>query len=310
MNILVTGGAGYVGTALIPQLLNEGHNVHVLDSLIHGGDKLLPFMRDKKFSFQKGDVRNLEDVKDAARGKDAVIHLAALVGYPVCRKHPKEAEEVNTGGTKNVLEATSKDQLIIFASTGSNYGEVEGICTEETPLNPLSVYGETKTKAEELLQAQKERVITFRFATAFGLSPRLRLDLLINDFAYKAWAERYLVVYEKHFKRTFVHVHDMGRVFVFALGNQDKMRGEVFNVGSDSMNYNKEEICEILKKKMDGLYVHYADVGEDMDKRNYEVSYKKINAIGYDTTIDVEEGIDELIKSFDVLKTESTYSNA
>ena len=213
MRILVTGGAGYVGTSLIPQLLAAGYHVRVLDSLLFGGNQLLPFFRNPNFEFQKGDVRSEADVKSAVKGCDVVIHLAAIVGYPACRKEPKVSEEVNVQGTKNVAAAVSREQLVLFGSTGSNYGQVEDICTEDTPLNPLSLYGQTKTMAEAHLLANCTTV-AFRFATAFGLSPRLRLDLLINDFTHRAVTQQYLVVYEKHFMRTFIHVHDMGRAFL------------------------------------------------------------------------------------------------
>lgn len=307
MKILVTGGAGYVGSSLLPQLLNEGYNVRVFDNLMYRGDHLLPFFKNKNFEFQKGDIRDLDAVKKAVSAQDVIIHLAAIVGYPACRKDPGLAKEVNIGGTKNVISATSKNQLIIYASTGSNYGKVDDICTEDTPLKPLSLYGQTKTLAEKLLLDRGE-TIAYRFATGFGVSPRMRLDLLINDFSYKAFAEGYLVVYEKHAKRTFIHVHDMGRAFLFALGNPEKMRNDVYNVGSDKMNYSKEDICNILKEKVN-LYVHYAEVGEDLDKRDYVVSYRKISDLGYETTITIEQAIDELISAFEVLNTKTMYSN-
>jgi nucleoside-diphosphate-sugar epimerase len=307
MKIVVTGGAGYVGTSLIPQLLAQGHHVRVLDSLLFGGDQLLPFFRNANFEFQKGDVRSVADVKSAVKGCDVVIHLAAIVGYPACRKEPKVAEEVNVQGTKNVAAAVSKDQLVLFGSTGSNYGAVEDICTEETPLNPLSLYGQTKTMAETYLMANCS-TIAFRFATAFGLSPRLRLDLLINDFTHRAVTQQYLVVYEKHFMRTFIHVHDMGRVFVFAIDNAAKMRGQIYNVGSDKLNFSKEEVCKLIESQVK-CYVHYAEVGQDADKRNYTVSYKKINSLGYDTTISVERGISELVRGIQVLSFKNPYCN-
>ena len=308
MKILVTGGAGYVGTTLIPQLLEQGHEVRVLDNLMFGGDPLLPFFRYKTFEFQKGDIRNAEDVRRAAGDRDVVVHLAAIVGYPACRQQPRLAEEVNIHGTENVAAAVSRDQLVLFGSTGSNYGAVEEICTESTPLHPLSLYGQTKTRAESHL-LENCSAVAFRFATAFGLSPRLRLDLLINDFAYRAVTEQYLVVYEKTFMRTFIHVHDMGRAFMFAVDHSDKMRGEIFNVGSDLMNYSKQEICEKIQKHVE-CYVHYADVGEDADKRNYVVSYKKVNEVGYSTLISVEDGVRELLRAFDVIRVGNPYRNA
>jgi nucleoside-diphosphate-sugar epimerase len=307
MNITITGGAGYVGTTLIPLLLNSGHKVKILDNLMFGGDQLLPFFRNLNFEFQKGDIRNKEDVKKAVKNADVIIHLAAIVGYPACRKDPQLAESVNVEGTKIISSTISKNQLILYGSTGSNYGSVEEICTEETPLNPLSLYGQTKTIAEAYL-LECNTTIAYRFATAFGVSPRLRLDLLINDFTYKALSQGYLVVYESHFMRTFIHVTDMARSFLFAIENQEKMKGQVFNVGSEKLNYSKKEICELISKKTNA-YVYYANIGEDVDKRNYTVSYEKINKLGFSTSITVEEGIEELIKVLVVIDSKTQYSN-
>ncbi|MCP9296739.1 MAG: NAD(P)-dependent oxidoreductase [Planktothrix agardhii LY1] len=307
MKILVTGGAGYVGTSLIPQLLERGYQVRVLDSLMFGGDQLLPFFKYKNFEFIKGDIRNIEDLSNAVKDQDVIIHLAAIVGYPACRSHPELAEDVNIGGTKNLASVVSRNQLVIFGSTGSNYGAVEDICTEETPLNPLSLYGQTKTIAENHL-LENCTTIAFRFATAFGVSPRLRLDLLINDFVYKALTQQYLVVYEKHFMRTFIHIRDLGASFLFAIDNVEKMKGQVYNVGDESMNYSKEQICEMIQKQTN-CYVHYADVGEDIDKRNYIVSYEKIKSLGFQTQIAVDEGIEELIKALGVISYKTPYSN-
>jgi len=308
MKIFVTGGAGYVGTGLIPQLLEKKYSVHVYDNLMFGGDQILPFFRHPNFKFTRGDIRDLPVLKNAVKEADVVIHLAAIVGYPACRKDPDLAKSVNVEGTRNVIEATSKDQLIIYGSTGSNYGAVEDVCTEETPLNPLSLYGQTKTLAEKMI-LENRKAIAWRFATAFGVSARLRLDLLINDFTYKAVTQGYLVVYEKHFMRTFIHVHDMGRAFIFGIENQQKMANSVFNVGSEKMNYSKEQICELIRLQTQA-YIHYADVGEDADKRNYVVSYKKINDLGYDTTITVEQGIEEVAKVCQAIQFRNPYSNA
>jgi len=307
MKILVTGGAGYVGTSLIPQLLEKGHKVRILDNLMFGGEPIVQFFGHKEFEFQNGDIRNMEDVKKAVAGQDAVIHLAAIVGFPACSRYPKLAEEVNVGGTKNLASVLSKNQTVIYASTGSNYGSVEGICTEETPLNPLSLYGRTKTEAEKYL-LDNCSTIGYRFATAFGISPRLRLDLLINDFTFKAAKQRYLVVYEKNFRRTFIHVKDMGRAFIFGMENRDKMTGQVYNVGSEKMNYTKEQVCEMIKAATK-CEVYYAEIGQDADKRDYEVSYQKINKLGFDTTISVEEGIGQLARAFEVIGNNSAYTN-
>lgn len=308
MKILVTGGAGYIGTTLVPLLLQNQHDVRVVDSLMYGGAGLLPHFRNPKFSLVHGDIRDLAVVREAMRGCDLVIHLAAIVGFPACRKHPELAQSTNVDGTKAVAEAAGKDRLVLFGSTGSNYGAlIDDVCTEDTPLNPLSHYGKTKTDAERHL-LERCATIAYRFATAFGVSPRMRLDLLINDFVYTALKMRYLVVYESHFMRTFIHVHDIARSFLFAIDNASKMRGQVYNVGSETMNHSKAEVCEMIRKRVD-CYLHYADVGQDADKRNYVVSYEKIRKLGYQTSITVEEGIDELAKAVQVLDVTTPYSN-
>ena len=216
MKIFITGGAGYIGTTLIPLLLENNYKVTVYDSLLfNNGDKLLPYISNKNFSFIKGDIRNEELLSKSIKNHDIVIHLAALVGFPICReKGEKESFDVNTKGTEIVVRNMTKDQYLLFGSTGSNYGEVIGICTEETELNPLSIYGKSKTEAEKIVLSRNNST-SFRFATAFGLSPRLRLDLLINDLTFKAITEGYAVVYESHFMRTFIHVKDIANVFLF-----------------------------------------------------------------------------------------------
>lgn len=307
MKVLVTGGAGYVGTTLVPQLLEKGYDVTIFDSLLFGGDYILPFFRKPNFHFVEGDVRDENALWHVVKSTDVIIHLAAIVGYPACRKEPDLAKTVNVDGTRNLIKMTSNNQLIIYASTGSNYGSVEDVCTEESPLNPLSLYGQTKTLAEKMLMEERN-TIGYRFATAFGVSSRMRLDLLINDFTYKAITQGYMVVYESHFMRTFIHVHDMGRAFLFGIENQDKMKNNIFNVGSESMNYSKKDVCEMIKKHTN-FYVHYADIGEDQDKRNYVVSYQKINNLGYDTTIKVEEGIEELVKALKAIQFKTPYAN-
>lgn len=305
--VLITGGAGYVGTSLIPQLLDKGYQVRVLDNLMFGGDQLLPFFRNKNFEFQKGDIRSLADVKQAIKGIDAIIHLAAIVGYPACRTRPRLAKEVNVDGTKNVAKSVSKSQPVIYASTGSGYGYQKEIVTEKTPLSPLTLYGQTKGLGEEFLLNKASTVIC-RFATAFGVSPRIRLDLLVNDFTFRAVTQGYLVVYEKHFHRSFIHVYDMGRALLFALEHFDKMKNDIFNVGSDKMGVTKEDLCELIKKYVK-YHIHYSEIGEDQDKRSYQVSFKKINSLGFDITIDLNEGIQELLRAYSVLSIKLPYSN-
>lgn len=310
MKIFITGGAGYIGTTLIPLLLGKNYEITVYDSLLfNNGDKLVPYINNPKFNFIKGDIRDEELLSKSIKNYDIVIHLAALVGFPICRERgEKESFDVNTRGTEIIIKNMTNKQYLLFGSTGSNYGEVTEICTEETKLNPLSIYGKSKTEAEEMVLS-RDNSTAFRFATAFGVSPRLRLDLLINDLTHKALTEGYAVIYESHFMRTFIHVKDIAKVFLFAIENKDKMKNNVYNVGSDNMNFSKKEVCETIKKMLPNTYFNYADVGEDADKRNYQVSYDKISSLGYKTTINLEEGINELIKVSPLIKTMSQYYN-
>ncbi len=307
--IFITGGGGYIGSALIPKLLDKGYEVTIYDCLFHGGNHLLPFFRNKNFNFIRGDIRDYKKLKDSVKGQDIVVHLAALVGFPACRMNPKVAKDINVQGTKNLIKACANEfQPIFYGSTGSNYGVVTDICTEETPLKPLSLYGETKTEAERLL-LERGNTVAYRFATAFGISPRIRFDLLINDFANKCKKDGYLVVYEKHFMRTFIHVTDIANSFVFGIENIDRMIDNVYNVGSDSMNYSKEAVCNKIAEKT-GAFVHFEEIGEDADKRNYVVSYDKINKLGFSTTVSMDEGIDEICSVLDVIDTQENYTNA
>ncbi len=304
---MITGGAGYVGSVLTPYLLSRGYRVHVFDNLRFGGESLLGNFIHPNFTFTQGDVTDAAAVRKVVAGADAVVHLAALVGYPVCKKHPDEARRTNVDGTRTVLDALAPETKLLNFSTGSNYGEVVGVCDEDTPLNPLSLYGETKTTAEQLCM-ERPNTVALRFATAFGLSPRLRLDLMINDFTYQALVNRYLLVYERHFRRTFIHVHDMARVVPVLLDRWDEARDRRLNVGHESMNYTKEDIVRLLQQKLD-FHLYFADVGSDEDKRDYEVSYARIRALGYSTEIDIHRGMNELIGGLRLVKIRNPYSN-
>jgi nucleoside-diphosphate-sugar epimerase len=229
------------------------------------------------------------------------------VGYPICKKFPKEARATNLEGSI-LLNKIRGETPLLFGSTGSNYGVVtDKVCTEETPLNPVTLYGETKTLAEAAFR-KAGNIVCYRFATAFGVAPRLRLDLLVNDFCYRAVRLKSLIVYEAGFKRTFIHVRDIGKSFIFAIDNYGRMKNEIYNVGSDSMNYTKAEIAEKIKTKTD-YYMHFADVGKDEDQRNYEVSYEKISRLGFQTTIDLDRGLDELIEVMQAIDIQNPYSN-
>ena len=305
--ILVTGGAGYVGSVLVPQLFAEGYKVRVLDNLMYRQPSLLPYCIDPKLEFVRGDVRDRESVDAAIKGVDCIVQLAAIVGAPACAKDPRLAEEVNYGSTVLIDQCRDPAQGILFASTGSNYGAVDGTCTEETPLKPLSVYGVTKTKAETAL-LESGNTLVYRFATAFGLSARLRMDLLINDFTFQAVRNKQLIVYEKGFRRTFIHVRDIARSFVHAIKNYDRMKDNVYNVGHESMNYTKEDIALAVKEKVE-YHLHFADVGSDPDQRDYEVSYEKIKAAGFETAVTLSDGINELIKGYEMVTLQNPYSN-
>lgn len=293
MNILITGGAGYIGTLLIPELLKRDCNITVYDSFMWGIKPMLSFAVDKRLSIITGDVRDEAKLCKAVQKADLIIHLAAIVGYPACAADPSRAVSINVDGTRNVVRNISPNQRLIFASTGSTYGKVDGICTEDTPIAPLTLYGSTKSEAEKLIIDCGG--VSLRFATVFGISPRLRLDLLINDFCYQAIHQKQIVLYEGHFRRTFLHCRDAALSYLFAIDNYEKMTGASFNIGDNSMNFTKRDIAHIIKEKID-YYLYEADFGEDLDKRDYEVSYEKINQLGYETLIGIHEGIDELIK--------------
>jgi len=305
--IVVTGGAGYVGCVLVPHLLATGYRVRVLDNLRFGGEGLLPNFIHPNFSFVEMDILDAPALRAQTADADTVVHLAALTGYPLCKKLPDEARRTNLDGTRTLLDVLRPETRLINYSTGSNYGEVVGVCDEDTPLNPLSLYGETKTAAE-VLAMQRPNTVALRFATAFGLSPRLRLDLMINDFAYQALVNRYLLVYEKHFRRTFIHVTDMARVVPHLLSVWDRARDRKLNVGHETMNYTKKDITELLLTKIK-FHLYFADVGSDEDKRDYEVSYARIRDLGFHTAVDINRGLDELIHGLRLVRVRNPYSN-
>ncbi len=308
MRILVTGGAGYVGSAMVPMLLEHGHKVRVFDSLKFGGQGLLPCTSSRDFELVKGDVCDENAFGKALDGMDAVIHLAAIVGYPACKKEPQVAHSTNVEGTANLLKLRRRDQKILFASTGSIYGSIpDYVCNEDSPRSPITLYGETKAKAEEAILSAGNSV-AYRFATAFGVSNRMRLDLMPNDFTYQAVKNRNLIVYEGGFKRTFVHVRDMARSFMFALDNWDNVKDDVYNVGHESMNFTKEDVARKIMKFVD-FYLHFAEVGKDDDQRNYEVSYEKIRRKGFETTIDLDTGIAELVHACQLISFSNPYAN-
>jgi len=307
MKILVTGGAGYVGSVLVPYLLAEGYKVRVFDNLTYGIPGLFSCFNNKDFEFVDGDVSDHNTYKKAVNNIDAIIHLAAIVGYPACKKNEDLAESVNVGGAVVAASETDLDVPIVFASTGSVYGEIGDVCLEDTPINPLTIYGKTKGRAEEVFKNRGNCVI-YRFATAYGISSRLRLDLMINDFCYKAVNEKNLILYEQYSRRTFIHITDMAKSFLFAIKNHQIMRDNIYNVGSADMNLTKKQIAEEIGLKVK-YYLHCADYEKDADKRDYVVDYEKIASLGFKSTMSLSTGIHQLIQLFKVMHIKSQYSN-
>jgi nucleoside-diphosphate-sugar epimerase len=298
-NIFITGGAGYLGTVITSLLLSKGHKVTIYDNLMYDSKILIPFFSNKNFKFIKGDILDKSLLEESIKGHDTVIHLAAIVGYFACQNNERLTKDVNVTGTQNVIDVIKDDQYLLFGSTGSNYGIVEGICTEETTLHPGTLYGITKTESEKRVMARGNST-AFRFATAFGTSPRLRMDLLINDLVFKAMEDGCLVIYQSSAMRTFIHLKDIARCFLFAINNHELMKNEVYNCGSNELNFSKKQVCEIIKAKTN-CYVHYNDYDFDKDNRDYEVSYDKLSSLGFKVEISLEQGIDELITVYNAL---------
>lgn len=296
MKVLVTGGAGYVGSVLVPLLLDRGHAVRVFDNLTHGKQGLASVLNHAELDMATGDIRDADAVRRALSGCDVIVHLAALVGLPACEAEPDLARSVNAEASRMIARAVGRGRTVIYASTTSNYGPQSlHVCSEDVPLNPLSHYGRTKTWAEQCF-LEECAATALRFAAAFGVSPRMRYDLLVNELVQTAVTQGRIVVYEAQYLRTFIHVRDIARSILFAIEKADRMRGEVYNVGSDRLNASKADLCEIIREKT-GCAVEYADVGRDLDQRNYLVSYAKIQALGYATTIDLPTGIEEVARA-------------
>ena len=303
MRLLVTGGAGYLGSVLVPVLLSEGHEVTVIDNFMYGQASLLDCCHQPGLLVIRGDARDRALIATHLKGADAIIPLACLTGAPLCDQDPAEARSVNLDAIRMLLELRSPTQRIVFPTTNSGYGiGQDGIhCTEATPLTPVSTYGRLKVEAEQAV-LDAGRSVTLRLATAFGISPRMRLDLLVNDFVYRAVTDGFLVVFQGQFKRNYIHVRDIARVFMHALSHFDAMQGEPYNVGLSDANLSKLELCEEIKQQVPGFYVVEAEIGEDPDKRNYIVSNEKIERTGFRPRVSLQEGISELIKGYQVVR--------
>ena len=309
MKILITGGAGYLGSIMTPQLLNAGHKVTVLDSFMFNQTSLLDCCINPDLTIVRGDTRDKVLMEKLIKDADAIFPLACLTGAPLCAKEPRAAEGIILDAVKMILEMSSKEQMIIYPTTNSGYGVGEkGIhCTEETPLRPVSLYGKLKVDAEKVI-LDSGHGITLRLATAFGVSPRMRLDLLVNDFTYRAVYDRFIVLFEAHFKRNFIHVRDIANAFIHSLNNFETMKNQPYNVGLSDANLNKEELCEEIKKHVSDFYFVEAAIGEDPDKRDYIVSNEKIEKTGFKQQVALAAGIAELVKGFQVIK-RNQYSN-
>jgi nucleoside-diphosphate-sugar epimerase len=303
MKILITGGAGYLGSVITGKILNAGHEVVVLDKLIFNQTSLLVYTSNPNFRFIHGDVRNESLLEKLCNEADVIIPLAAVVGFPACDAEPELAEEINYKQILNIFKFTlGKNKKILYPNTNSGYGIGEGQteCTEESPLNPISIYGKTKCNAENLLKSGTDAII-FRLATVFGVSPRMRTDLLVNDFTYKAITDKYIVVFEKNFKRNFIHIQDVANVFLFMLENYEKYKGEIFNVGLTTANLSKQELLKKIQNHVKNFAISYNDYYEDPDKRDYIVSNAKIESTGWSPEWDIDRGIKELIMGYQMI---------
>lgn len=302
-NVLVTGGAGYLGSIMVPDLLAAGHKVTVVDNFFYRQSSLNHVCNDPNFSVVRGDIRVEKVMKPLLEKADIVIPLAALVGAPICNQDPVGATTINHDAITLMLRLMSREQWILMPTTNSAYGsgDENNFCTEDSPLRPISQYAKDKVAVEQELM-QRENVISFRLATVFGMSPRMRIDLLVNDFTYRAVNDRFVVLFESSFKRNYVHVRDVSRVFQHAIQNFPKMKGQIYNVGLSEANVSKKELCERIQKHIPDFIFPDAPVGKDLDQRNYVVSNAKIEATGFRTSVSLDDGIRELIKGYTMIR--------
>lgn len=300
--ILVTGAAGYLGSVLCEVLLERGYGVVALDNLHYGEANLFHLCGNPDFQFYKADARDEKALRPLLRNVDAIIPLAAMVGVGACDRDPLLTRSLNVDAVALLNRIRSKDQWIVYPTTNSGYGTQSGAlyCTEETPLQPISLYGETKAAAEKLL-LESPNTICLRLATVFGMSPRMRLDLLVNHFVLAAVTDGTLTIFEKDFKRNYVHVRDVADCFVHCLEHPDTMKGRTFNVGLDAANLSKAELAMKVKEYVPNFYVHFAEIGSDPDKRNYIVSNQRLREAGFEAKRSLDQGIQELIKGYRML---------
>ena len=309
MKILVTGGAGYIGSILVPTLLQEGHEVAVVDNFMYGQNSLLDVCNNKNLRIMRKDARDKKIISEEIKKADVIIPLACLTGAPICARFPDEAKAIIVDAVQMILDLRGKDQIILYPTTNSGYGigEKDIVCTEVTALKPISLYGKLKVEAEQKILESKNSV-TLRLATAFGISPRMRLDLLVNDFVYRAVNDKFIVLFESHFKRNYIHVRDVAKTFTHVLKNFAMMKNQIYNVGLSDANLSKWELCEEIKKQIPEFYFHEAKIGQDPDKRNYIVSNARIETSGFKPQLSLQDGIAELKKGFQIV-TRNHFSN-
>ncbi len=309
MKILITGGAGYLGSVMIPRFLNEGHEIVALDNFMYNQTSLLDVCYHPKLTIVRGDTRDKNLMTKLLKDVDAIFPLACLTGAPLCAKDPVGAQSILLDAVTMILQLRSKQQRIIFPTTNSGYGigEKGKHCTEETPLRPISLYGKLKVEAEQAILSAGNG-ITLRLATAFGVSPRMRLDLLVNDFVYRAVYDRFVVLFEAHFNRNFIHVRDVAKAFSHSLQNFDKMKNQAYNVGLSDANISKLGLCQEIQKQVKDFYFVEATIGEDPDKRDYIVSNDKIEKTGFKPEVSLAAGITELVKAYQIIK-RNQYAN-
>ena len=302
-SILVTGGAGYLGSVLVPALLAAGHRVTVLDNFMYRQNSLAQVCSDPRFDVVHGDARLKETISPLVAKADCIIPLAALVGAPLCKEDPVAATTTNRDAIALLCGMLSAEQRVIVPITNSGYGvgEKGKFCTEESPLRPVSLYGRTKVEAEKIV-LERENGVSLRLATVFGMAPRMRIDLLVNDFVHRAVTDRFVVLFEAHFKRNYIHIRDVARAFLHAIDNFLTMRGGSYNVGLSEANLSKAELCECIKARVPDFTYLEAPIGEDPDKRDYIVSNAKIEATGYKPAVSLDDGIRELIKGYRMIR--------
>ncbi|HEU4551146.1 MAG TPA: NAD-dependent epimerase/dehydratase [Rhizomicrobium sp.] len=310
MRILVTGGAGYIGSILVPELLSRGHEVTVVDSFVYRQNSLLDCCASRKFRVIRGDVRDTKIMDTEYARHDAIVPLAAIVGAPACKRQPEATKAINVGVVRDMVGKLSREQMLLYPVTNSGYGigETGKMCTEESPLRPISLYGTTKVEAERIL-LDTGQAVTFRLATVFGAAPRMRVDLLVNDFVYRAVYDRFVVLFEAHFKRNYIHVRDVTNAFLFGMDNFGSMKGQTYNVGLSDANLSKAELCAVIKKHLPDFHVLQSEIGQDPDKRDYIVSNEKIEKAGWHPQHSLDSGIVELIKCYTIIRNAAAFDN-